>query len=525
MNTALNENNSLELVEADNTNDNATLEIWPHHIKAMEDLRHSLRTGHKRPLFVAPTGSGKSFLYGQIISNLMENEKRVLWIVHRRNLVFEMQKKLSEKFGIESGIIMSGCEYNLDSPVQLCSIQTYGRRLDIEDLFINKFFISADVLMIDEAHRALSKLYRKVIDLYQDKIIMGCTATPCKGDGRGLGEVFDDLVEGPTVEQLTKDNFLCPVRYFVPNQIDVSDVKITAGDYQIDELEKKINKKKLVGDIVQNWLRLAENRKTLVYAVNVKHSIAIAEEFERAGISTARLDAHSSDEERDAVFNAMERGIVQVLVNVLLYVEGLDVPSISCVVFARPTKSLGLYRQAGGRGLRVEEGKDDLIFIDHANVVLELGTLDEEVIWTLDGKEKAERKSVREGKEKRLSKCSVCSEIFSGTSTCPVCGTQLKSFGKPIEAVDAELVELKAKKKTNKDMTTADKRRIFGMMKWLEAEKGWNPGRKAHLFKSIFSVWPNKYHDVEPIKPCGELSNMVKYAIIKSAKRYKGVRK
>ncbi len=519
MNTALNKINNLETQKQRNLNYNATLAIWPHQTRGVEALRHSLRTGHKRPLYVAPTGSGKSYLYGQIIQNLVQNMKKVLWIVHRRNLVFEMQKKLTEKFDIKSGIIMSGVEHDLDMRVQLCSIQTYGRRLDLDLLEFNKFYFDADVVMIDEAHRATSKTYKKVIDLYRDKILIGCTATPCKADGRGLGEVFDDLVEGPTVRELTDDGFLCPVRYFVPNSIDVSGVTITAGDYQIDELENKVNKKKLIGDIVENWLRLAENRKTLVYAVNVKHSMAIAEAFESAGVSTARLDAHSSDEERDEVFYAMERGDVRVLVNVLLYVEGLDVPSISCVVFARPTKSLGLYRQAGGRGLRVEDGKDNLIFIDHANVVYELGTLDDEVEWTLDGKERAERKSRGEA-EKRLSQCRVCKEIFSGTSVCPRCGTELKSFGKPIEAVDAELVELKSKRKTNRDLTNADKRRLMGMLTWMQHKRGWKPGRTAHLYREITSVWPNKYKDAEPIEPCGELQNLIKYAIIKSAKRY-----
>jgi len=496
------------------------MELREYQFHSVEGLRNSLRTGHKRPFLVSPTGSGKSITFGAVIQGLMDNDKKVLWVVHRRNLVIEMCRKLKEKFDIDAGIIMAGYEYDLDKQVQLCSIQTYGRRLNLEDLELNKFFVDADFILIDEAHRAVSRTYKEVIKLYEDKIIIGCSATPCKADGRGMGEVFDDLVMGPTVKELTDGGYLSPVRYFVPGAIDLEGVKILGGDYQLNELEKKVNKKKLIGDIVENWLKLGEDRKTLVYAVNVKHSIALCEAFQSAGVKTARLDAHNTDEERDEVFEAMERGDIQVLVNVLLYVEGLDVPSISCIVFARPTKSLGLYRQAGGRGLRIEEGKENLIFLDHANVIEEFGMLDEEVEWTLDGKEKAFRKPDSEGKEPRLSKCRVCSEVFSGTNVCPVCGTELKSFGKPIETVDAELVELKAKKKTNKDMSIADKRRLLGALIWHAEKKGYKSGWSAHSYKSFLGVWPNKIKDVTAIEPEGEIKNLLTHILIKKAKAY-----
>lgn len=495
------------------------MEIREYQERSIEGLRKSLRSGHKRPLLVSPTGSGKSITFGAVIEGLLENGKTVLWVVHRRNLVFEMNRKLKTKFGIEAGIIMAGVEPHLERPVQLCSIQTYDRRLNLEDLAWNKFFINADAILIDEAHRALARSYKEIIKLYHDKIIIGCTATPCKSDGRGMGEIFDDLVMGPNVKELTEQGYLCPVRYFVPVTLDLDGVKVSMGDYQINELEKKINKKKLIGDIVENWLHLAENRKTLVYAVNVKHSIALCEAFEEAGVRVARLDARSTDEERDAVFYAMEKGTIQVLVNVLLYVEGLDVPSISCIVFARPTKSLGLFRQAGGRGLRVEEGKKDLLFLDHANVINELGLLDEEIEWTLDGKKKAQRVVKRNGTEPKMSKCRICSEIFTGLSVCPTCGTPLRSFGKPIETVDAELKELKDKKKNS----PTEKRLFLGMLKhWVPLQKNPNPKRIFGIFKGKYGIWPERsYSDVAPIEPSSEFLNYMKYQQIKFAKRRK----
>jgi len=208
------------------------IELRPYQLKSIEGLRNSLRTGHKRPLLVSPTGSGKSITYGAVIKGLLENGKTVLWAVHRRNLVFAMQEKLKEKFGIEAGIIMAGVEPDLEKPIQLCSIQTYSRRLNLEDLAWNRFFVKADCLMLDEGHHAISRTYKEIIKLYHEKIIIGCTATPIGSGGRGMGEVFDDLVIGPTVKELTEQGYLSQVRYFVPNQIDLDGVPIYAGDYR-----------------------------------------------------------------------------------------------------------------------------------------------------------------------------------------------------------------------------------------------------------------------------------------------------
>jgi len=496
----------------------ANIELRQYQIDSVEGLRKSLRSGHKKPILVSPTGSGKSITAGQIISGLLGNDKKVLWMVHRRNLVFDMREKLMEKFNIDAGIIMAGVKSELDKQVQLCSIWTYNRRLDIEDLAWNRFFYDADAVLVDECQHAVSKSYKDIIKLYNDKIIIGFTATPCRGDGRGLGEVFDDLVIGPTVKTLTEQGYLSPVRYFVPKKIDLEGVPITMGDYQVDALGKKMTNKKLIGDIVENWLRIGENRNTLVYTVDVRHSIAIQEAFEKAGIRTARLDARSSDEERDEAFNDLKNGRISVVINIALYLEGLDVSNISCVVFARPTKSLGLYRQAGGRGLRIEDGKENLIFLDHANVVSEFGFLDFETEWTLDGKKLAWSKPKRVDVEKMVH-CRACGLVFKGSSICPDCGTEVCSFGRDIKTVEAELEELKAKEK--KVDGPIEKRIFLGMIKhWLPLQKNPNPKRIYGIFKGKYGHYPHaSYSDVAPIEPSPEFLNYMKYQQIKYAKR------
>jgi len=484
---------------------------------AVDKLRVALKSGFKRPVMALPTGGGKSIIFGKIIESIMGNGKIVLWIVHRRNLVFQMRDVLKEHFGIDAGIIMSGVESDTSKQVQLCTIQSYTRRLDLDLLEMNSFYVNADVVMIDEAHRSLSKSYRNLIKLYKDKIIIGCTATPVRGDGRGMGEVYDTIVDVVGVKELTDAGYLSPVRYFVPNVIDLEGVKIVMGDYQVKELSEKTNRPKLIGDIVENWLKFAENRKTLVFCVNVKHSIAVCEAFNEVGVKAEHLDARSTDEERDAVFDRMNKGGITVLCNVAIYQEGLDVPSIGCVVVARPTKSMGLFRQMAGRGLRIEENKQNCILMDHGNVIEEHGLLDWGVSWTLDGKKRAWSKPTRET-VKKLVRCRACGLVFEGSNTCPDCGTVVKSFGKKIETIDAELEELDAKKEKG---TIVEKRLFLGMLKaWVPKQQNSNPKRVLGAFKGRYGVWPgHSYSDVYPIEPDQEFYNYMKYQAIKWAKR------
>ncbi len=482
---------------------------------AIPKLKESLLAGNKRPIMVLPTGGGKSLIFGQIISNAIDKGNTILWIVHRRNLVFQMRDVLKDHFDIDAGIIMSGIDSDTEKPVQLSTIQTYGRRIKKGFFASDKFFVDADLILIDEGHRSLAKTYRDVIDLYENKIVMACTATPMRLDGRGMGEVYDSIVNIAGVKELVDAGYLSPMRYFAPVQLDLEGVRTAMGDYVVKDLDGKVNKTKLIGDIVENWLKIAEGRKTIVFTVNVKHSKAICAEFNRVGVAAEHLDARSTDEERDLVFAKMECGEIDVICNVALYQEGLDVPQTSCIVFARPTKSLGLLRQCGGRGMRIAKGKKDCIFLDHGNALEEHGLLDWEIEWTLDGKKKAWSKARQEDTES-LVKCRACHKVFQGSKVCPDCGTEVKSFGKKILTVEAELEEINAKEKDK--FSNADKRRWYGMFKMQCKTKGYAPGWIAHKYKEKFKVWPKNMKDVTPIEPDITFKNWMKYQNIKWVK-------
>lgn len=487
-------------------------------------VRQAIIDGNTRPLIVLPTGGGKSVILGDIIRRAVDKGHTVLWMVHRRNLVFQMKETL-EKFGVKTGVIMSGHKPDDAAPAQVGTIQTYSKRISKKKDF-NPHFFSADILMIDEAHRSVSPTYQAVIKQYPNAVLIGCTATPLRGDGRGLGAVYNDLIEISDVRELTNQGYLAPARYFAPTTIDTRGIRSSGGDFILRELGDRVNNTSITGDVVTNWLKIAENRKTLVFAVDVKHSIAIRDEFRRKSVACEHLDAHSSDDTRDGVFRAMERDEIRVVTNVAVYQEGLDVPDISCIVMARPTKSLGLWKQCPGRGLRPADGKADCLILDHGGNIDRLGFLDETVFWSLDEAESGWVKPKPKEKDPKKMTCKECGEIFSGGSSCPTCGSPIKSYGRHVQTYEAELMELEAKKrkKTNRDMSWPEKIEIFAGLKWWELKKDWNPGRKAHLYRLLTTVWPNdpRLKDALPKKPSGHAANMIKYLFIKSAKSRKG---
>lgn len=486
--------------------------LRPYQQLAVDKIRESISLGNKRVVMVMATGAGKSGCFAEIIRLSLERGNRCLFLVHRRNLVTQMIDTLNEHGITDVGIIMAGHQSNTEAMVQVATIQTLSRRLDLDDLDFNRFFFPATVVLCDEAHTTVSKRYQDVLSLYKDKIIIGCTATPMRSDGKGLGEVFDALVDVIGVQELTEAGFLAHARYFVPTQPDLENIKISRGDYEIGELGKRMNQPKLVGDIVDNWLRIAPDRKTIVFCVNVKHAISVAEAFKKQGVPATHLSAKSTDDEREQAFRDMDNDNLQVICNVALYVEGMDCPDINCVVMARPTKSLGLYRQACGRGLR--PSGTDTIIIDHGGVVEEHGPLNDEIEWTLDGKEKAWKKKKKKEGEKRPMKCSVCALIFDGADKCPDCGSPVQSFGKPIEVVDADLVEFGHKKKA----TMTDKRQFYGMMKYYVRNNKKNPKMLDASYKEHFGVWPRGMDNVQPIRPDQKFDNWMRYKNIRFAK-------
>jgi DNA repair protein RadD len=479
--------------------------------------RLELTKGKKRVLVVLPTGGGKTYVMADIAQRATEKGHRVLCLMHRRQLVGQMKDRFAD-YGLEVGIVMAGYDSDLLKPIQIGTIQTYQRRIRMDDAGYRPFFVDAAVVMVDEAHRSLSKTFQKTLALYDKSVVVGVTATPCLASGVGMGRYYDALVAPTGVGDLIDAGYLVPARYFAPTTPDLDGIRTVQGDYEKKALGERMNTTQLVGDVFENWARIAGGKQTIVFAVNVKHSKALCREFERNGVSAAHLDAYSSEDKRSQVLTALFDKRLQVVFNVGLYTEGFDYPAAECIVLARPTKSRGLYLQMAGRGLRPYDGKSECIIIDHGNNVERLGFIDEPVVWTLDGKKLAWAGSPQRKAEKTPMTCEMCSFVFTG-ARCPNCGHEVPHYGKRIAAIEAELKELRRTDK--KHPTIEDKMRWYGMLEYHRRLKGYSTGWTAHTYRKRFGVWPKFNIDVEPIRPDLEVNNYIRYLIIQYAKRKK----
>jgi DNA repair protein RadD len=233
---------------------------------------------HRRILMVSPTGSGKTVIGTTIMKQVADLWRPSLFVVHRREIVMQTSRKLKD-LKIPHGIIMAGEKERPLERVQVAAIQTLHARAIRSDRMAMP---EADLVIIDEAHRACAETYRKVMDAYPSARILGLTATPCRGDGRGLGGVFDTMIELPQVPDLIEKGHLVGTRVYAPTGPDLKGVQVRMGDYVESQLADRMNTDKLVGNIVVHWLKHGEGRKTVVFAVNVGHSIHIRDEFVRS---------------------------------------------------------------------------------------------------------------------------------------------------------------------------------------------------------------------------------------------------
>ena len=199
----------------------------------------------------------------------------------------------------------------------------------------------ADLLVIDEAHHCPAATYQKIIDAYPDAMLLGLTATPCRGDGRGLGGIFETIIECPQVAELIEQGYLVRTRIYAPVNPDLRGVRTVAGDYVEANSPTAWTGRKLVGDIVTHWHKFGERRKTVAFAVNVAHSIHLRDEFIKSGVRAEHIDGITPKPERDATLARLASGEIELVTNCMVLTEGWDMPEVGCCILARPTQEDG----------------------------------------------------------------------------------------------------------------------------------------------------------------------------------------
>ena len=410
------------------------MQLRSYQIKAIDSLRYSFNTkGKKSPLLVMPTGAGKTVVFAAISKAISQNEKNVLILVHRRELIDQASKKL-KAIGVKHGVIAAKYKESTNN-IQIASVQTLVRRL-VKNTF------NPNYIIIDEAHHAAAGSWTKIIDHFKDAYKIGCTATPIRLDGRGLADYFDDLVKGPGVAKLIDEKYLAPYKVFAPPlKVNLDKVKTLGGDYQKKELEKQIDSVDIIGDAVQQYKKHADGLPAIAFCISIKHATDVCNKFKDAGYKAAIVHGEMKVDDRDKAIKGLGNGKIQILTSVDVISEGTDVPDVSAAILLRPTKSEGLYLQQVGRVLRPKPNKTAII-LDHVNSTRTHGFVDDKRDWSLHSQKKKKKKGEL---APHVETCKKCFATYKPTPICPVCGYEAQNRERFIKQEEGELEELRRK--------------------------------------------------------------------------------
>ncbi|MGE4259239.1 MAG: DEAD/DEAH box helicase [Candidatus Babeliales bacterium] len=436
------------------------MELRDYQVRDVEKIRQAYQEGYRRILYVAPTGSGKTVLFGFIALSAMQKKRTTCILAHRRELVKQTAEKILA-WDIKAKTIMGNTDYS-NSLVSVASIQTLARRLKN---------YSFDFLIEDEAHHSVSSTYQSIHAAYPEAKILGVTATPLRLDGRGLIESYDKMIIGPSIQELIDQGYLCRPRVFAPSTPDMTGIKNIGGDFDKNTTELLMDKPSITGDAIAHYLKHCPGERALAFCVSVKHAKDVAYQFTANGIKSESIDGSMSDGERAWRLDALASGKLKVLTSCELIGEGLDIPAVTAVIMLRPTLSLSVYLQQIGRALRPADNKPYAIILDHAGNTHRHGLPTEPREWTLEGRPKGKRRSqLRDGPE--IRQCPKCFYVHEPQPICPNCNHAYQIKERKIKQIEGELVELSR----SSFKTERAKRRSFEDLQKFAKAKGYKPG-------------------------------------------------
>jgi superfamily II DNA or RNA helicase len=413
----------------------------------IDDVNYAMHHGvSDRIIHCAPTGSGKTVIQCQIAKRELDRGDATA-ILTPRNEILDQTLGLARQLCGASNVSVlrakrPGETWQPVNPVHIVSWPTLIARAKRSDFW----FPRVQRVLVDECHLSVAPKILDILHHYAPKArIDGYTATPARLTGRGLGHFFTEIKHVTTVRKLIDDGWLAPVEYFGASTPDLTGIRVRRGDYETKKLSKACVE--LVGDAVDNWLRLASDRHTITFAVDIAHAEALAERYRHVGVKAAALHTGMDQKERDDVVAAFKAQRIQVLVNVTIASYGFDAPSVNCVQACRPTKSIVLHLQMIGRGMRPKPDGGKCLMLDHAGNVQSLGFADDLYRWTLDeGREAAYNwsRDERSGEEKEAKdhKCEECGHLFKQSRVCPMCGWKVPFSKRDVDVKEGDLVPI-----------------------------------------------------------------------------------
>lgn len=490
------------------------IQLRDYQLIALDRLRGNIAKGVLAQVLQMATGGGKTAVASAIAQGAVARGRRVFFVADSIELVDQAVSRFCAD-GLDCGVIQ-GQHYLTDygKPVQVATIQTLGKRWE----FLHDDLLPG-VLIIDEAH-VFHDAHRRIVSQCkaQGIPVIGLSATPFR---KGLGKVFDGLVVGATTAELTARGYLVPARCYAPFVPDLKGVKTTSGgDWQADALAEYMGDAVLVGSVVEHWLRLAHGRQTIVFASNVAHSRHLCDEFQRRGIRAAHIDGYERDPEvREQIIKDFRSGATEVLCNVAVLTKGFDAPETGCVVLARPTKSLMLHTQMVGRGLRIADGKDDCLILDHAGNILRNGLPTDPLPAALDDgtlSHNLDRKQ-RDKREPVDSACAACGHV-STRHQCPACGFKPERR-EGVEVREGELYEVSTPTSKPEKINTEQLQDLYAELLGYAEQKGFKPGWAYHKAREYAGRAPRSTKQITAREPTERTLRLVRHLQIRNAKR------
>jgi DNA repair protein RadD len=504
-------------------------------------VAEAMREGFRRILVQGATGSGKSHAIATIVLAAFLAGFRVLVLATRTRLVRQLHERLSA-FEVPHGVIANPLPglRNYSALVQIASVDTLHRRAVVNEHIP---LPGAEVVIFDESHLATADTRLGILDSYPEALRIGFTATPARKSGRSLGAAFDVLILGRSIRELTAMGVLAPLRIFNTPVVTVKELrsvpKDNDGDYQPQALGELLSRPKLVGDVLENWLRIAKGKRTLLFCVNKTHGAALLADFLKAGIAAEMLTDQDDEATREDVIGSLARGDTHILINCFLMSYGVDVPAVECVVLARPTRSLTMFLQMVGRGLRPspETGKTYSTLIDHGHVCETLGLPQSDFGWTLEAARNVNKEALavqRSTAAEAMRTCRECSAIWLTSEqghACPECGWKPAPRAKAISTREADLEEMA----DVEDQPTPHDQRVICFYReacgwyarrwpdrWMAKPKSgrwwaWVQTRDKFRFAETVRK-PGSYWDLTPFTPSAEVSGWLQHRIIKFAR-------
>ncbi len=344
------------------------MQLRPYQQTCLKSLAQRYVAGQRRLLVSLPTGTGKTVIFSQFPA-FFRMKRRLLVLAHRRELIDQALAKFrAANDTLTVGTEQAGRSAG-EAQVVVASVQTLQRkrlaRLDPDQFYL---------VVVDEAHHAVAPSYKRIFDhlglLDPDtpKMLVGFTATPRRGDRRGLGEVFQEIAFSKGMEEMIRDGYLCSIGgWRVRSDVDLDGVRTRAGDFVESSLAAAVDNAPRNDLLIAAYRKYAPNSRCIAFCVNVAHAQNVAAAFRQAGLRARAVWGAMPPEARAEVIESLSRGDLDVVTNCNVLTEGFDEPSVSCVLMARPTRSLALYVQMVGRGTRIHPGKQALTVIDIAD--------------------------------------------------------------------------------------------------------------------------------------------------------------